>query len=181
MGKEHPYTLLALCYLSKIYIEQGELHKAETTLVEGIAAGRRSLGENHLGVLVGCGELARTFARQGRLEEAERLSLETISKVKISRGDEHPDYAYGMWKLGELWEKKEEQVKAINAYRVALTATERRLTKEHPLYKIISDRIRFLTKDSLADGFRDGDVANGPAKADIAELKTSPLQPTHTW
>jgi hypothetical protein len=70
---------------------------------------------------------------------------------------------------------------AINAYRVALTATERRLTKEHPLYKIISDRIRFLTKDSLADGFRDGDVANGPAKADIAELKTSPLQPTHTW
>jgi ATP/maltotriose-dependent transcriptional regulator MalT len=111
MGKEHPYTLLALCYLSKIYIEQGELHKAETTLVEGIAAGTRSLGENHLGVLVGCGELARTFARQGRLEEAERLSLETISKVKISRGDEHPDYAYGMWKLGELWEKKEEQVR----------------------------------------------------------------------
>jgi hypothetical protein len=181
MGKEHPYTLLALCYLSKIYIEQGEFHKAEETLVEGIAAGRRSLGENHLGVLVGCGELARAYARQGRLEEAERLSLETISKIKISRGDEHPDYAYGMWKLGQLWEKKEEQVKAINAYRVALTATERRLTKEHPLYKIISDRIRFLTENSLVDGVKDGDVANGSAKADIAELKINPLQPTHTW
>lgn len=63
MGKEHPYTLLALCYLSKIYIEQGELHKAEEALVEGIVAGRRSLGEDHIGVLVGCGELARAYAR----------------------------------------------------------------------------------------------------------------------
>lgn len=51
MGKEHAYTILALCYLSKVCIEQGELYKADETLVEGIAAGRRSLGEDHLGVV----------------------------------------------------------------------------------------------------------------------------------
>ena len=181
MGKEHPYTLLALCYLSKIYIEQGELHKAEETLVEGIAAGRRSLGEDHLGVLVGCGELARAYARQGRLDEAERLSLETVSKVKVSRGDEHPDFAYGMWKLGELWEKKDEQAKAINAYRIALTATERRLTAKHPLNKIISDRIVFLTENANCNEFKDNDVPNGTAKAGIDELEIKVLQPTQTW
>jgi hypothetical protein len=52
-----------------------------------------------------------------------------------------------MWKLGELWEKKEEQAKAINTYRIALTATERRLTAKHPLYKIIYNRIIYLTEN----------------------------------
>ncbi|OQD66263.1 hypothetical protein PENDEC_c060G02266 [Penicillium decumbens] len=181
MGKEHPYTLLALCYLSKIYIEQGEFHKAEETLVEGIAAGRRSLGEDHLGVLVGCGELARAYARQGRLDEAERLSLETVSKVKISRGNEHPDFAYGMWKLGELWEKKEEQAKAIKAYRTALTAIERRLTAKHPLYKIISDRITCLTENSDSNEPEDDHVANSSAEAGNYELEINRLQPTQPW
>lgn len=181
MGKEHPYTLLALCYLSKIHIEQGELHKAEENLVEGIAAGKRGLGDDHLGVLVGCGELARAYARQGRLDEAERLSLETVSKVKISRGADHPDFAYGMWKLGELWEKKKEQAKAINAYRIALTATERRLTEKHPLYKIISDRILCLSENSDSNELKDDHVADSSAEAGIDELEIRRLQPTQTW
>lgn len=63
MGKEHPYTLWALCYLTKKYTEAGELQKADDILIEGIAAGKRSLGVNHLGVLMGCGELARTYSR----------------------------------------------------------------------------------------------------------------------
>ncbi|EEQ86211.1 uncharacterized protein BDCG_09480 [Blastomyces dermatitidis ER-3] len=41
-GKEHPYTLWALCYLSK------NLGETEDMLVGGIAAGKRSLGDEHL-------------------------------------------------------------------------------------------------------------------------------------
>lgn len=147
MGKEHPYTLLALCFLSKIYIEYGELGKAENILLEGIAAGKRSLGEDHLGVLVGCGELAKTYARQGRLDEAEALTLVTVNKIKISRGEEHPDYSFGMWKLGKLWEMKREFQTAVGAYRIALNATENRLTAKHPLFAMISDRIAHLTSE----------------------------------
>jgi ATP/maltotriose-dependent transcriptional regulator MalT len=178
MCNEHPYTLLALCYLSKIYIEQGELRKAEESLVEGVAAGRRSLGEDHLGVLVGCGELTRVFARQGRLDEAKALSLETVRKIKISRGDEHSDFAYGVWKLGELWEKKEEQAKAINAYRIAITAIERRQTANHPLYQIISDRIMRLTETSDSNDPKDRYVANSSTEA---KLEIKRFQPTQTW
>lgn len=129
-------------------------------------------------MLVGCGELARAYARQGRLDEAERLSLETVSKVKISRGDEHPDFAYGMWKLGELWEKKEEQAKAINAYRTATAAIERRLTAKHPLFKIISDRIMCLTENSDS---QDDHVAYSSAEAGNDELGINRLQSTQTW
>lgn len=181
MGKEHPYTLWALCYLSKIYIEEGELQKAERNLVEGIAAGRRSLGADHLGLLMGCGELARAYSRQGRLDEAERLSLETVGKVKLIRGSEHPDYAFGMWKLGQLWEKKEEQAKAINAYRTALTAVETRLTTRHPLFKMISDRIVFLTERPHCDECEESAIADVPDTTDIEELKIKPLQITQTW
>ncbi|KAJ5583501.1 hypothetical protein N7535_002121 [Penicillium sp. DV-2018c] len=180
MGKEHPYTLWALCYLSKIYIEEGELQMAEETLVEGIAAGKRSLGEHHLGVLVGCGELARAYARQGRLDEAEALTLGTVSKVKLSRGEEHPDYATGMWKLGQLWEMKEEQLKAISAYRTALAATEMRLTAKHPLYKIISDRIAFLSHNSHDGELKEADIPNVSATNGVDTL-IKPLQPTQTW
>lgn len=164
MGKEHPYTLWALCHLSKIYIYEGELANAEITLVEGIAAGKRSGGEDHLGVLMGCGELARVYTRQGRLDEAEALSLRTIEKVRLSRGSEHPDYATGMWRLGHLSEKKQELTKAGNAYRIALEATGKRLTAGHPLYKLISDRIMFLTAGSPWDGCKQGDIANDGKK-----------------
>lgn len=181
MGKEHPYTLWALCYLAKVYTEEGSPKKAEHILVEGIAAGKRSLGEDHLGVLVGCGELARAYSRQGRLDEAISLTLETVGKVKRFRGHEHPDYATGMRSLGLLWEKKQESIKAINAYRIALQATEKRLTSEHPLYKIISDRIIFLNNNAQCNDCKETAVAEASAAYDKEELRIKGLQSTQTW
>lgn len=181
MGKEHPYTLWALCYLAKIYTEEGNPQTAEHILIDGIAAGKRSLSEDHLGVLMGCGELARSFSRQGRLDEAVALTLQTVDKVKHSRGSDHPDFATGMWSLGQLWEKKNEQAKAIDAYRVALEATEKRLTAEHPLYKAISDRIISLTEGSHCNDCREADVASIPVTSGIEGLQVKFLKSTQTW
>lgn len=69
MGKEHSYTLWAICYLANIYTEEGTPQTAKYILINGIAAGERSLSKDHLGVLIGCRELARTFSRQCRLDE----------------------------------------------------------------------------------------------------------------
>ncbi|KAJ6095744.1 hypothetical protein N7486_006490 [Penicillium sp. IBT 16267x] len=181
MGKEHPYTLWALCYLAKIYTEEGNPKKAEHILVEGIAAGKRSLGEQHLGVLVGCGELARAYSRQGRLDEAVSLTLETVEKVKRFRGHEHPDYATGMRSLGIIWERKKDNAKAINAYRIALEATEKRLTSDHPLYKIISDRIIFLNNKAQCNEYTEPTVADASATYDREELRIRRLPSTQTW
>ncbi|KAK9852217.1 hypothetical protein MYU51_008583 [Penicillium brevicompactum] len=181
IGKEHPYTLWALCYLAKIHTEEGNPHIAEPILIDGIAAGKRSLGEDHLGVLMGCGELARSYSRQGRLDEAVELTLQTVGKVKISRGADHPDYATGMWSLGVLWEKKREKIKAIDAYQIALESAEKRLTAEHPLYKDISDRIMFLTEGFLEDEYEESDSANVVGTSGFEGLQIKLLQSTHGY
>jgi hypothetical protein len=99
LGKEHAWTLWALCNLSKVNIEIGLLDEAEKMLTWGVAAGERSLGKDHLGVLTDYGELSRVYARQGRLDEAEKLSVQTIALVEKSRGVAGPDYVFGLWKL----------------------------------------------------------------------------------
>ena len=70
----------------------GYLKEAQEDLeLGGILAGERSLGREHLGVLMGRGQLGRAYARQGRLDDAETLSLETVSLIEKSRGPAHPD------------------------------------------------------------------------------------------
>ncbi|KAJ5113201.1 hypothetical protein N7456_001735 [Penicillium angulare] len=144
MGKEHPWTLWALCYLAKINIEEGNLKTAEEILIEGIAAGKRSLGENHIGILMGTGELARAYARQGYLDKALELCIDTVSRIKLHRGEEHPDFAHGMLKTGQLWELSQNWTKAIESYQVALGTIEKRLTRKHPLFRTLSERVAYL-------------------------------------
>jgi hypothetical protein len=74
-------------------------------LVDGIAPGKRSLSENHLGVLMGYDELARVYARQGRFEEAKNLTLDMIRRLEESRGREHPDTVYALWKLSQIMKR----------------------------------------------------------------------------
>lgn len=136
LGKEHLYTLWALCFLSKVHVELGYLNEAVDMLVGGIAAGKRSLGDEHLGVLMGCGELAQVYAKQGRLDEAEGLTLIRIRKVRESRHSEHGDYIFGMWKLGQLYELKDEIVKALAVYQIVLENTGPSLTEDNPLRRL---------------------------------------------
>ncbi|OJD12583.1 hypothetical protein AJ78_06844 [Emergomyces pasteurianus Ep9510] len=119
LGEAHPETLTTMSNLAmalldleqkeqarqmihhvyktrKQNLELGGLEEGENMLVGGIAAGKRSLGDEHLGVLMGCGGLARIYTRQGRLDEAEELTRGTLQRVKESRGSEHYDYIYGM-------------------------------------------------------------------------------------
>lgn len=56
-----PWMLWVLAYLARIDVTLGRLAEAEGTLLWGIAAGERSLGPDHLGVLVARGELARVY------------------------------------------------------------------------------------------------------------------------
>lgn len=74
---------------------------AEDLLVGGIAAARRSLGEDYLGVLVGIGELARVYGRTNRFAEAEGLVHEVIQRMENTeaRGPGHPDTVYAYFKL----------------------------------------------------------------------------------
>jgi tetratricopeptide (TPR) repeat protein len=146
-GREHPWTLWAHCYLAKVKIEMGLLQEAEKMLVWGIAAGERSLDKRHLGVLMGRGQLARVYAKQGRFDEAESLTLEIIALLEPSRGIAHPDCVYALYKLGMLYDRKQDYPRAIESYGLALERADLRLTREHPLaLKVEARRQRDLER-----------------------------------
>ena len=69
-----------------------------------------------------------------------------------------------------------ERAKAIDAYQIALTATERRLTARHPLYQIISYRIVFVT-EGLAEPRSRRDASLGLKKADTVESRLNTCIP----
>jgi tetratricopeptide (TPR) repeat protein len=135
LGKEHPWTLWALCDLAKVKLELGHLQEAEEMLVPGIEAAKRSLSEEHLGVLMGEGALARVIARQGdaRYEEAENLTRKIVEKLEKSRGLEHPDTVYALWKLARLLELQNKIEEAAKVCELALQRVHMRLTAQHPL------------------------------------------------
>ena len=112
LGKKHPCSLWALCNLAKTKVRLGLVKDAEDMLVGRIAAAKRSVSENHLGVLMGCGELARVHLLQGQFEEAEKLCLDTVRRLEKWRGKEHPDCIYALWKTGTPLPAAEEDWKS---------------------------------------------------------------------
>lgn len=149
LGKEHPWTLWALCYLAKVEIEFGELDRSEEMLLWGIEAGKRSLSEGHLGILMGQGELAKVYARQGRLEEAEQLILDTSTKLEVSRGANHPDSIYCSLKLVQLYVIKGEREKALVACRFGLDKVDKSIQRRHPMGRDVEEMFNML-KDPLS-------------------------------
>jgi tetratricopeptide (TPR) repeat protein len=178
LGKEHPWTLWALCYLAKINIELGALSEAEEMLTWGIAAGERSLSKDHLGVLMGRGELGRVYARQGKLDIAEKLSVETIDLIEKSRGAAHPDCVYGLWKLTQLYQLKDDKAKAIKTCERALVNADMRIGRSHPLTQKLEDLLRNL-QDGASNGLDDKTShSKEPETQPIRRLKVHHLR---TW
>ena len=154
LGKEHPWTLWALCNLAKVDVELENFRDAEDMLIPGIAAAKRSLSEDHLGVLMGEGELARLLAREGRLEEAERLTLDVIHRLEKSRGLHHPDTLYAMSKLAYLYERLHKIDRAVEVCQLAAERIDDKLTDQHPLAQDIQAQLKKLkmAQDNLDKG-----------------------------
>ncbi|KEY74911.1 hypothetical protein S7711_01267 [Stachybotrys chartarum IBT 7711] len=137
----------ARLYLMEVYIESNEPKKAETMPDAGIQAGIRSLGKNHVGVLMGRGDLARVYARPGRFEKAEKLSLDIVKAIKATCGADHPDYIYGLWKLAQIYILQGKYEIAKDASKMGLERTGERLTPDHPLTKDLDNMVRVLEDD----------------------------------
>lgn len=101
LGKENPYTLLAMVNRAIVLAAAGRLEDAEELVQEGLPVAARTLGPEHLGTMYGRQVLAGIWLEQGRHHEAERLLLEVTEsqkKIPSPRGDFHPD------RLGSLIE-----------------------------------------------------------------------------
>lgn len=128
LGKEQPYTLLAILNLARIKSARGSHVEAETLINSLLPIAKRNLGENHAGTLAGRTHLAQTLVRQERYEEAESMLENVIERQRyeIFAGDdgEHPDRIAAMWYLVLCYEKHgkiEDATRVCNALTKAVS------------------------------------------------------------
>jgi len=108
LGKEQPFTLLAICNFARVESARGNTEEAENMFREAIPIAERSLGENHFGTLAGKVQFAQVLVRQKRYDEAEEVFTKVIERqryVSAAREDgDHPDRIFALWHLVQCYE-----------------------------------------------------------------------------
>ena len=101
LGKEHGYTLWAICNLARIKSALSHHDEAEKELRAALAIGIRNFGENHLAILAARTHLANILVRQKRYVAAEEIYLDVMERSRYETGareeGEHPDRFTAMW------------------------------------------------------------------------------------
>ncbi|KAL3491422.1 hypothetical protein BJX62DRAFT_251390 [Aspergillus germanicus] len=77
LGKEHPYTLLAMTRLARVKTALGEHDEAEDLVRRGLSIAERNLGKGHIGYLMGT-----ILTNQSKYAEAESTLLEVMEKQR---------------------------------------------------------------------------------------------------
>jgi tetratricopeptide (TPR) repeat protein len=102
LGKEHPYTLLAMTSLARVKTALGAHDEAEDLVRRGLSITERNLGKGHIGYLMGKTLLGTILTNQSKYAEAESTLLEVMEKqrhLSACRGDFHPDRLGAMIEL----------------------------------------------------------------------------------
>jgi tetratricopeptide (TPR) repeat protein len=117
LGKEQPYTLLAICNLGRIKSAMGQHSEAAKIMKEAIPIAERNLGKEHFGVLSGKMHYAQVLVHLGRLDEAEDIFTRVVYKGqyhKLTDEDgEHPDRLIALWYLIGCLQKQGKFQKAL--------------------------------------------------------------------
>jgi tetratricopeptide (TPR) repeat protein len=108
LGKEQPYTLLAICNLARIKSALGQTDEAEALICTALPIAERNLGVNHTGTLAGRVHLAQILVRQKRYSEAEDILTDVIRRHRypVAARDDggHPDRIHAMFCLVECYQ-----------------------------------------------------------------------------
>ena len=138
LGKEHPYTLWALCNLARVKSALGSLDEAEAIMRAGIAVAERNLGTIHIGTLFGKNHLGENLVRQERYREAEAVFLdltESYKHIKTAVRGEHPDRIITMFNLVNLYRIQDRIKDALRICDDISDAIDTIGGQEHPFVK----------------------------------------------
>ena len=110
LGKEQPYTLLAICNLGRVKSAMGQHAEAARIMKDAVVIAERNLGECHLAVIAGKTHYAQVLVNLGEYEEAERIFHAAIDKPQYRKSTdeagEHPDRIVALWYLIGCLEKQ---------------------------------------------------------------------------
>ncbi|KAJ5569877.1 tetratricopeptide repeat domain-containing protein [Penicillium hispanicum] len=156
LGKEHPYTLLAMVNLARLNSALGEYNQAEALIRRGLPIADRNLGEDHIGTLMGRTVLGTILIGQSRLAEAESTLLKVIESqrhLSSYRGDFHPDRLGAMMELARCYRLQEKLDEAIQLSDEIIEGLESISLKEHPLERKTKLQKRELMEVKRAGGW----------------------------
>jgi len=148
LGKEQPYTLLAICNLARVKSALNHMAEAEELMRAALPIAERNLGENHFGTLAGRVHLAQVLVRQKRYSEAEDIFTNVIQRQRYASGarddGEHPDRILAMYYLLQCYQL---QGKIEDAIRICDELSEgvrtiggQGLGTVHPFAKRLQDK-----------------------------------------
>lgn len=181
LGKEQPYTLLAICSLARVENARGNSMEAERLFREAIPVAERTLGVNHFGTLAGKVYFAQVLVRQKRYEEAEEVLVKVVEKQRYAsaaRDDgDHPDRIFALWQLVlcyELHGKHDFALERIKELERAVgTIGGQGLGKLHPFAQRLENKRREL--ESAKKGSAGADL--GLARTDERREAVDPPPP----
>lgn len=148
LGKEHPYTLLAIVNLSRIKTALNQADEAEVLLRAALPIAERNLGENHGGTLLGRVWLSQVLVHQRRYSEAEEILAKVVQRQRYessAREDgEHTDRIQALWFLLQCYQL---QGKIEDAIRIGNELSEgvrniggEGLGEQHVFAKLLSNK-----------------------------------------
>lgn len=123
LGKEHPWTLLALSDCARIKASLGDTDEAEEILVGALTIAKRNLGQDHQGVLASMAHLANIYVQVQRYQEAEDILIRVTQPEKyrysVRDDGEHPDRIAALWYLMNCFLAQEKNGEALEVnYRL---------------------------------------------------------------
>jgi tetratricopeptide (TPR) repeat protein len=128
LGKEQPYTLLAICNLGQVKLAMGNHEDAARIMRKAILIAERNLGKVHFGVLAGKTHYAQVLVHQKRYKEAEEILYAVSEKSqypKVADKDgEHPDPIVALWYLTGCLEREGKFQEVLEICEVSLGALQ---------------------------------------------------------
>ena len=154
LGKEHNFTLWAICNLARIKSSLGHLEEAEADMRAALKAGLRNLGEEHFGVLSGKTHLARVLVAQKRYDEAETMFQEVIVKGSYGKAlrseGETPDHLLAVWYYSGCCQLRGNFRKAIGLLEGLTGGLAAIGATKHPFWLRVEKKLSELKLEAVA-------------------------------
>ncbi|KAK2594963.1 hypothetical protein QQS21_007321 [Conoideocrella luteorostrata] len=148
LGKEHPYTLLAMVNMAIVLAAMGQHDEATELIRRGLPAAQRTLGPKHIGTLFGQQTLGCILVQDGQYTAAEGMLVEVAASQKemaSHRGDYHPDRLGTLVELARCSFALGKTERAITLCNEAIQGFDSISTVPHPIAKgLRTTRARLL-------------------------------------
>ena len=131
-GRNHRYVASALFAASGLYLEMGDLSRAEVLILEAIEIFEVTLGPGHWHVGRGLVDLGGIYQRRNQLDRAEEHYEKGLRILDDALGEQHLFVAYALNDLAHLYVLKGEHFRALTTLKRSVEASRGSLGDEHP-------------------------------------------------